>query len=169
MPVTVKTLLKISLLLALGVSLAHCGKPEDKAVPEATAAVSYPYDVKVTFTPAALSALQKAEVGAVVDATYFGAPTTETKDKVNDDGVIVVGEDLAEIDAKDQTVHLTGKGVVVSSLKAIDSAPSVEVRVYSGTTKANVLGCNTFKDAVKTAQAAPVAITCDVPKAKGRK
>ncbi len=163
MPATVKTVLSAGLFLALGVSLAHCGKPADKPVAEAKVeSVSYPYDVAVTFTPAAVLALQKAGVGAEVDATYFGAPNAGARDKVNDAGEIVVGWDLMELDAKTQTIHLTGKGILVASMKAIEGEPSVEVRAYSSTTKANVLKCNTYRDTLKAAQAAPVAITCDV-------
>jgi hypothetical protein len=162
MPPTAKTALKAGLLLALGLGLAHCGKPAGKTTAADTAAsASYPYDVAVTFTPAAVLALQKAGVGAVVDATYFGAPTAEAKDKVNDAGEIELGWDVTEIEAKTQTLSFTGKGIVVASMKAIQGEPSVEVRAYSGTTKPNLLTCNTFRDTVKAAQAAPVAITCD--------
>lgn len=172
MPMIVKAALTTGLCLTLAAGLASCGKAGDKPA-SGNANASYAYDVAVTFTPAAITALQKTGVGAVVDAGYFGAPSAAFKDKANDAGEIELGQDVAAIDARDQSVHLTGKGIVVDSLKAIEGTPSVEIRVYSDTTTANVLGCTVFRDTISTAEAKPVAITCDVPKsggtAKGKK
>jgi hypothetical protein len=160
---TTRTILTTSLCLVLTASLAGCGKADKTALK----AASYAYDVAVSFTPAAVAGLQKAGVGAVVDAGYFGTPSAAFTDKANEAGEIELGQDVAAIDAKDQSVHLTGKGIVVDSLKAIAGTPSVEVRVYSDTSKANVLGCTVFRDTLTAAEAKPVAIACDVAKAGG--
>lgn len=157
----VQSAAKAALIVVLGVSLTHCGKkPEDPNKPSKTA---YAYDVALTLTPKALKALGEKTV--VVNGFYFGAPTAEAKDKVDEAGRITLGEDEASVEAKDQSVHLTGYGIDRAVLGSVEGGqPSVEVTAYSETTAKNVLKCTTFKDTVKAAQAKPVAISCDAAK-----
>ncbi len=159
--IVVQSAAKAALIVVLGVSLSHCGKkPEDTTKPSTTA---YAYDVALTLTPKAVKALGDKKI--VVDGFYFGAPTAGAKDKADEAGRITLGEDESTVDAKDQTIHLTGFGLDRVVLANVEGGqPSVEITAYSETTAKNVLKCTTFKDTIKAAQAKPVAISCDAAK-----
>ena len=163
MPRTVKSVLFVSVSVLVGVALSQCGKKS-----ESTQIPAVGYDVAVSFTPAAQSKMKTLKQKAVIDGYYYGLPVEATKDKVNDDGQIELGQNLAEIDATDQTVKMTGDGVdpKLPTTSYADAKVLVLVRVYSSTdagTK-NQLSCDTFEGTLTEAHKAPVKITCDVSK-----
>jgi len=160
------TLLKASLAagaaLATGLLLTQCG--EKNAAAPSTASAHAGFDVKLSLTPAAAGKLAALGKPAVVDAFYYGLPTEATASKVDDEGHITLGQNFASA-SQSGTVTIDGSAVDPDMLDKIrDSAISVTVRAYLDPTAGakNMLNCTQFDGPVKTAQAQPVAITCDV-------
>lgn len=138
--------------LALCTALCACSAPKFKS----------DYDVSVTLTPAATTALKAANETMTLDAYYYGAPTDTTKEKVNEAGQIEMGQDLVSVDAAAPKVHVAGAGIDQVHLTAIDGGKvSVELRAYSGTDRANLLKCTPITAALTDLQAKPATIACD--------
>ena len=157
---------KSALCLALVMSLSQCGgKPKSAATAtvDAGPTASYSYDVALSFAPAAVAKLKTKGGKAEVSAYYFGAPTDAGKDKVNEAGEIEMGENLIDVDASTQTVHVDANVDAKALGFVAGGQPSVLISAYlAPTAGTNVLKCTTFKGAVADAKAKPVAISCDV-------
>lgn len=142
--------------------LSLCGKPaEDKHAKMGNTA----YEVAVTFTPAATAAMKKLGQGATVEGFFYGAPIEADKDKVDENGRIPAGMDQVDIEASTQTVKMPGTGIDPDIMAHIvGGKSSLLVSVYSSTTAGtpNQLSCTTFDGTLESAQAAPLAIACDV-------
>ena len=146
------TRIRLAVLFGLCASLAACSAPKFKS----------DYTVAVTFTPAAVSALKAANEGATLDAYYYGAPTEATKEKANEAGQIELGQDFIALDPAAPTVHVAGNGVDQAHLTAVsDGKVQVELRVYSGTDRANLLKCAPVTATLADLQAKTATVACD--------
>ncbi len=143
--------LRFSAALALCTALAACSAPKFRT----------DYSVAVTFTPAATAALKAASETATLDAYYYGTPAEAAKEKANEAGQIEMGQDLAAVDPAASSVHVAGTGIDQQHLSAITGTIGVELRVYSGTDRDNLLKCAPVTATLTDLQARPVTIACD--------
>ncbi len=145
-------------------ALCQCG-PKPKPAGDAGApAVTFHYDVALSFTPAAAAKLKTMGQKAEVSGYYFGAPNDAGKEKVNEAGDIELGENLIDVDAADQTVPIVAN-IDAKALAAVEGGqPSVLVSAWLAPTAgvANVLKCTTFKGTGAEAGTKPVDIHCDL-------
>lgn len=154
--------------LGLGmIALVQCS-PKAEAPPASAspAAIDYSYDIALTLTPAA-AAKVKAKGGKIeVAALYYGNARPSTVAMADPkDGTIHLNTDKLEVEAADQTIHMTGAGVDAAKLPHITGEkPLVQINIYStkGGQKDGQVGCSVFQDYVENAQAKPVAIHCDL-------
>ena len=152
-----KAALAAGAAIAVGLLLNQCGQPK---------AAAYGVDVALSLTPAAAAKLKALGKAAVADGYYYGQPTEATAAKADEDGHINLGQSFASA-AATQSVRLSGDAVDPAMLDKIkDGAVSVTVRAYLDPTAGvdNVLDCTRFDGPLKTAQAQPVAISCDLKK-----
>ncbi len=148
-------------------ALAACSKPQD-AAPQAQAAkpASFGYDIALSITPAAAAKMAKTGDNITVFALYYGNATPASASLADpSDGTIHLNTDKVEVEAKDQTVHMTGEGVNTPNFdKITEKKPLVLINLFA--TKAGkknlAIACNGFQDYVSSAQARPVAIRCDL-------
>ncbi len=148
-------------------ALAACSKPESPAAPaEAPKAASFAYDIALSFTPAAVEKVTKHGDKVTIAALYYGNATPSSVSLADpSDGTIHLNTDHAEVEAKDQTVHMTGEGVNTPNFdKIVEKKPLVQLNVFATRAgkKDPVIACSVFQDYVASAQAAPVKIRCDV-------
>lgn len=156
-------------LLATAGLLVQCSPKEDVPAASASpssAAADYSYDIALTFTPAALEKIKARGSQMEVAALYYGNARPSTVQMADPkDGTIHLNTDKVQIEAKDQTVHMTGEGVDPAKVPHITAEkPLVQINIYStkGGKKDGLIGCGVFQDYVESAQVRPVAIQCDV-------
>lgn len=148
-------------------ALAGCSKPEEAAAPaEAPKPAGFGYDVALSFTPAAIDKVTKRGDTVTISALYYGNATPASVSLADpSDGTIHLNTDHVEVEAKDQTVHMTGEGVNTPNFdKITGKKPLVQLNVFASRAgkKDPVIACSVFQDYVASAQAAPVKIRCDV-------
>lgn len=165
-------MIKAITIMSLGLAalvLVQCS-PKTDAPPASAAAspaaIDYSYDIALSFTPAAIEKIKARGSQMEISALYYGNARPSTV-KLADpkDGTIHLNTDKVQIEAKDQTVHMTGAGAQTENLQHITGQkPLVLINIYStkGGDKDGVIGCGVFQDYVESAQAKPVAIQCDV-------
>ncbi len=161
--------MRIVIASVLVLAVAACS-PKPAEAPQATApaAPNFAYDIALSFTPAAAEKVAKRGDKVTISALYYGNPTTAAASEALEDakdGTIHLNTDLLEVDAKDQTVHMTGAGAQVPNLQMIvEKKPLVLLNIFA--TKAGrkdpIIGCGVFQDYVANAQPKPIAIACDV-------
>lgn len=163
-----KAIATITLGLA-ALALVQCSPKADAPAASsaaAPAAVNYSYDIALSFTPAALETIKSRGSQMEISALYYGNARPSTVQLADPkDGTIHLNTDVLQVEAKDQTVHMTGAGAQVENLQHITGQkPLVLINIYStkGGKKDGRIGCGVFQDYVESAQAKPVAIQCDV-------
>lgn len=159
-------------IITLGVAalaLIQCSpKAEAPAASAAAspAAVDYSYDIALSFTPAALDKIKARGSQMEISALYYGNARPSTVQLADaKDGTIHLNTDKLQVEAKDQTVHMTGAGAQTENLQHITGQkPLVLINIYSTKSgeKDGLIGCGVFQDYVESAQAKPVAIHCDL-------
>lgn len=148
-----------AVIILLGLALVQCSpKPAEAPAPAsakpASFAPNFAYDIALHIKPEAAA---KAKT-LTVSAKYYGLPVPETVHLANAGGAIEFNTDTVEVEAKDQTVHMTGDGMPKDRVKDINTgSPLVQITVKD---KAGRISCSVFQDYVKTAQAKPVGIWC---------
>lgn len=161
-----KSILMFSAGLA-ALALVQCSPKADappaSAVP---AAVDYSYDIALSFTPAAIEKIKARGSQMEISALYYGNARPSTVQLADPkDGTIHLNTDTLQVEAKDQTIHMTGAGAQTENLQHITGQkPLVLINIYStkGGKKDGLIGCDVFQDYVESAQAKPVAIHCDL-------
>jgi len=136
--------------------LAGCSpKPAETPVAASSAArADFSYSIALHIKPEAATLAKTL----TVSARYYGLPVPETMHLANAGGAIEFNTDTVEVEAKDQTVHMTGDGMPKDRVKDINTgSPLVQITVKD---KAGRIGCTVFQDYVKTAQEKPVGIWC---------
>ncbi|MFT4074104.1 MAG: hypothetical protein QM647_01140 [Asticcacaulis sp.] len=137
--------------------LVQCSPKPAEAPASASAAprpLDFSYDIALHVKPEAAA---KAKT-LTVSAMYYGLPVPETMHLANAGGAIEFNTDTVEVEAKDQTVHMTGNGMPKDRVKDINTgSPLVQITVKD---KAGRISCSVFQDYVKTAQEKPVGIWC---------
>jgi len=146
--------------------LCQCSPKADTAAssPAAPAAPSFAYDVNLDFTPAALAAVKAHQQKVTVSVMYYGNVTPASQALADPkDGTLHLGTDVVQVDAANQTVHMTGAGANVPHLKDITGQkPLALLIVYAGKTPdTSSIRCTDFQDYVATAQQSPVTLHCD--------
>ncbi|MCR6658406.1 MAG: hypothetical protein NVV72_03330 [Asticcacaulis sp.] len=139
----------------MALALIQCSpKPAETPPPVATKPVDFAYDIALHIKPGTT-----AQVGRLtISAKYYGLPVPETMHLADAGGAIEFNTDTVEVEAKDQTVHMTGDGMPKDRVKDINTgSPLVQITVKD---KAGRIGCSVFQDYVKTAQQKPVDIWC---------
>jgi hypothetical protein len=159
-------------IISLGfaaLALVQCSPKADApaaSVAASPAAIDYSYDIALSFTPAAMEKIKARGSQMEIAALYYGNARPSTVQLADPkDGTIHLNTDKVQVEAKDQTVHMTGAGVQTENLQHITAQkPLVQLNVYStkGGEKDGLVGCSVFQDYVESAQAKPVAIHCDL-------
>lgn len=122
--------------------------------PVAPKPLDFSYDIALHITPEAAAKVKTLSIAA----KYYGLPVPETMHLANAGGAIEFNTDTVEVEAKDQTVHMTGNGMPKDRVKDINTgSPLVQITVMD---KADRISCSVFQDYVKTAQEKPVGIWC---------
>lgn len=163
---------KSILILSLGMAvlpLTQCS-PKAEAPAASTsatpAAIDYGYDIALSFTPAALEKIKARGSQMEISALYYGNARPSTVQLADPkDGTIHLNTDTLQVEARDQTVHMTGAGAQTENLQHITGQkPLVLINIYSTKDgkKDGLIGCGVFQDYVESAQAKPVAIHCDL-------
>lgn len=163
---------KSILILSLGVAvlpLTQCSPKAEAPAASASAtpaAIDYGYDIALSFTPAALEKIKARGSQMEISALYYGNARPSTVQLADPkDGTIHLNTDTLQVEARDQTVHMTGAGAQTENLQHITGQkPLVLINIYStkGGRKDGLIGCGVFQDYVESAQAKPVAIHCDL-------
>jgi hypothetical protein len=163
-----KTVSILSLSLT-AMALVQCSPKADTSAASTAAspaAIDYGYDIALTFTPAALEKIKARGSQMEISALYYGNARPSTVQLADPkDGTIHLNTDTLQVEAKDQTVHMTGAGAQTENLKHITGQkPLALINIYSTKDgkKDGLIGCGVFQDYVESAQARPVAIHCDV-------
>ena len=146
---------KIIAASLMALALIQCSpKPAEAPAPVAAKPVDFAYDIALHIKPEAAAKVKKL----TISAKYYGLPVPETMHLANAGGAIEFNTDTVEVEAKDQTVHMTGDGMPKDRVKDINTgSPLVQITVKD---KAGRIGCSVFQDYVKTAQQKPVDIWC---------
>jgi hypothetical protein len=136
-------------------ALAACSpKPAETPAPAPSKAVDFAYDIALHIKPEAAA---KAKT-LTISAKYYGLPVPETMHLANAGGAIEFNTDTVEVEAKDQTVHMTGDGMPKDRVRDINTgSPLVQITVKD---KAGRISCSVFQDYVKTAQEKTPGIWC---------
>ena len=163
---------KSILILILGMAvlpLTQCSPKEEAPAASASAtpaAIDYSYDIALSFTPAAIQKIKARGSQMEISALYYGNARPSTVQLADPkDGTIHLNTDTLQVEARDQTVHMTGAGAQTGNLQHITGQkPLVLINIYStkGGKKDGLIGCGVFQDYVESAQARPVAIHCDL-------
>lgn len=163
-----KSILMFSAGLA-ALALVQCSPKADAPAASASAvpaAVDYSYDIALSFTPAAIEKIKARGSQMEISALYYGNARPSTVQLADPkDGTIHLNTDTLQVEAKDQTIHMTGAGAQTENLQHITGQkPLVLINIYStkGGKKDGLIGCDVFQDYVESAQAKPVAIHCDL-------
>jgi len=146
---------KFAALSLTTLALVQCSpKPAEAPAPASAKPVDFAYDIALHIKPEAAAKTRTLTVAA----KYYGLPVPETMHLANAGGAIEFNTDTVEVEAKDQTVHMTGDGMPKDRVKDINTgSPLVQITVKD---KAGRISCSVFQDYVKTAQAKPVGIWC---------
>lgn len=141
--------------ILIGLALVQCSpKPAETPPPAAAKPAGFAYDINLHIKPEAAA---KAKT-LTIAAKYYGLPRPETANLATTAGVIEFNTDKVEVDASDQTIHMTGTGMPKDRVKDITGgSPLVQITV---TDRAGLISCSVFQDYVKTAQEKPVDIWC---------
>lgn len=141
----------------LALALVQCSPRPAETPASASAApkpLDFSYDIDLHIKPEAAA---KAK-SLTVSAKYYGLPVPETMHLANAGGAIEFNTDTVEVEAKDQTVHMTGDGMPKDRVKDINTgSPLVQITAKD---KAGRISCSVFQDYVKTAQEKAVGIWC---------
>ena len=163
--------MRVLILAAVAASallLCQCSPKADTAssspTAPAAAAPSFAYDVTLDFTPAALAAVKAHKQKVTVSVMYYGNVTPASQALADPkDGTLHLNTDVVQVDAANQTVHMTGAGANAPHLKDITAQkPLALLVVYAGkSADASSIRCTDFQDYVATAQQSPVTLHCD--------
>lgn len=162
--------MRFLILAATAVSalaLCQCSpKTETAATSSSTtsAAPSFAYDIALDFTPAALAAVKAKGQKVTVSVMYYGNVTPASQALADPkDGTLHLNTDVVQIDAANQTVHMTGAGANAPHLKDITGKkPLALLVVYAGKSPdTSSIRCTDFQDYVSSAQQSPVTLHCD--------
>ncbi len=157
-------------VLAFGGLTACDGQPMDQAKVAADPA-RFGFEAAVTVSPAALAKLKAADDHIVVTAHYYGMPAKGSESQANAMGQVPLGDAKASMGLDATQVKVTGEGADPTSLPHVDEGT---IYVWLSTSAVSAMGvrdelidCSHFRGTMAKAQAAPVAITCDLAKAPG--
>ncbi len=163
--------MRFVMLAATAVSalaLCQCSPKTDTAAtaasPAASSAPSFAYDINIDFTPAALAAAKAKKQKVTVSVMYYGNVTPASQALADPkDGTLHLDTDVVQIDAANQTVHMSGAGANVPHLKDISGQkPLALLVVYAGKSPdTSSIHCTDFQDYVASAQQSPVTLHCD--------
>ncbi len=162
--------MRVLILAAATVSalaLCQCSPKADTAATTSSTAASAPsfaYDITLDFTPAALAAVKAKGQKVTVSVMYYGNVTPASQALADPkDGTLHLNTDVVQIDAANQTVHMTGAGANVPHLADITGKkPLALLVVYAGkSADTSSIRCTDFQDYVATAQQSPVTLKCD--------
>ncbi len=158
-------IIRFATLAALA-ALSACGQtPMDKAK-AANDPAKFSFDAAVTVSPAALAKLKGANDLIVVTAHYYGFPAKGAESQANTLGQVMLGDSKAYMRLDSTQVRVTGEGFKATSLPHVAEG-TVYVLLSTSSLSPSGFGdqlidCNYFRGTVAKAQAAPVAVTCDL-------
>lgn len=164
--------MRFLILAATAVSalaLCQCAPKTDTAAASSSAssiavAPSFAYDVALDFTPAALASVKAKGQKVTVSVMYYGNVTPASQALADPkDGTLHLNTDVVQVEAGNQTVHMTGAGANAPHLKDITGQkPLALLIVYAGKTpETSSIRCTDFQDYVSNAQQSPVTLHCD--------
>ena len=159
----------LATVAASAVLLCQCSpktatSPADTAASSSAAPPSFAYDITLDFTPAALAAVKAHNEKVTVSVMYYGNVTPASQALADPkDGTLHLNTDVAQVDAANQTVHMSGAGANAPHLKDITAQkPLALLVVYAGkSADTSSIRCTDFQDYVATAQQSPVTLHCD--------
>ncbi len=159
----------LATVAASAVLLCQCSPKTDTAAststaPAAAAPPAFAYDVTVDFTPGALAAVKAHKQKVTVSVLYYGNVTPASQALADPkDGTLHLNTDVVEVDAANQTVHMSGAGANTPHLKDITGQkPLALLIVYAGKSPdTSSIRCTDFQDYVATAQQSAVTLHCD--------
>ncbi|MDB5438646.1 MAG: hypothetical protein JWM33_1073 [Caulobacteraceae bacterium] len=150
---------------AVAFSLLSACSPKTASPPpaaEASAPTAYGYDIKLSFSPEAAARMKGLNQKITIGNEFYGDATPAAKAKADKGGQLEMGMENTEVEAVDQTVHVTAKTLNLAALPdIIDQKPSVLITVASGPNGANQLSCGVFQDHISVAQTQPVDMHCE--------
>ncbi len=154
---------------ASAVLLCQCAPKTDTAASSSAASgsaapASFAYDVTLDFTPAALAAVKAHKQKVTVSVMYYGNVTPASQALADPkDGTLHLNTDVVEVDAANQTVHMSGAGANTPHIKDITGQkPLALLTVYaSKSPNTSSIHCTDFQDYVATAQQSAVTLHCD--------
>jgi hypothetical protein len=157
---------RIAFTLAFALSLAQCAPkaaaPTSAPPSSAASAASYAYDIKLSFSSDAAARMKELGQKITVMNAFYGDVTLTAKAKADRGGQLDMGSENIDLDAVDQTLHITAKSLKLAGLPDIvDHKPSVLINIASGPSGANQLSCGLFQDQIAVAQTKPVDIQCE--------
>ena len=147
--------------------LCQCSAKTDTAASSSAApaaAPSFAYDVNIDFTPAALAAIKAKKQKVTVSVMYYGNVTPASQALADPkDGTLHLNTNTVEVEAGNQTVHMSGAGANAPHLKDITAQkPLALLTVYAGKSPdASSIHCTDFQDYVSAAQQSSVTLHCD--------
>ncbi len=148
-------------------ALCQCSPKTETAAPAASSAAqapSFAYDITLSFTPAAIAAVQAHKQKVTVSVMYYGNVTPASQALADPkDGTLHLNTDVVEVEPANQTVHMTGAGANAPHLKDITGQkPLALLIVYAGKSPdTSSIRCTDFQDYVSSAQQSPVTLKCD--------
>jgi hypothetical protein len=126
---------------------------------------AYAFDMTLEVSPAAAELMKANNSHFVVAASYFGRPKPETRAQANAQGRIKLGYEQIGMAPGATKVHLPAANFDTSKLGAINGDPQVMVIIFSAAevgARDDLIHCKTYFGIIKTAQAQPPVVACDV-------
>ncbi|MFD1703387.1 hypothetical protein ACFSCV_10265 [Methylopila henanensis] len=127
----------------------------------AIAAEPVAFDVNVTLSKKAASALAAASEGIVVGASYSAEPLPSARKHAGEIGEIDLGSEQVEIPGKPGTAHVSGSKLRTDRLKWITGPILLNINVYSARKGGpdNILACDFFDGKLADVRS-PITLRC---------
>lgn len=162
--------MKIGLALSLTITLATIATLPDTGQAQ-TAATPHPgpserpygFSIELSFTPDALSSLNKHSEKVIVSASYYGSPTKAGSIHANEVGQIDLGSEQARVPAKPGPVVLSGSKFEAEKMRWVDGDVGVNVNVYTARLSSpdNLISCDFIDGLIANVKASqPVPLRC---------
>ena len=154
------TWLKLACLASLPLLLCQCQaeKPKPKGP------TPYAATIRIAYTPMALAAMIRNQNTLAVDAYYYGYPTPQALPKADKLGRLALSDERLGWSSDTRRVRFDGN-VDTSLLPEIRGEPQLMVGAESlgpDGVSDDLLSCKTWIGTVKTAQARPPLIACEL-------
>jgi hypothetical protein len=155
--------MRIKLVLTAAAALAACGKKPTAEVPAADAR-SYAYKIELSFSPRTLAKLRELGEKVTVSNFYYGMAAPGAGAKAETMGQVGLGDNAMQVEPVNQIVRVSVSPLDPAKLKDIEGEPKLLINVFTARKAApdNLINCGIYDDNLARAEAAPLAIDCDL-------